>query len=494
MEPAGSTFFYALVFFLLLAPLYKAGNRPLPLLLLELGAAGFLFVLLVARPAPVALPRTLVIALAILLAYPLLQLVPIPEAWWRALPGHAEYAAVVDRLVPGYDGGVRRALSVVPAATEYGWLAMLPPLACLLVTLRLRAEDVTRLLLVMAAFAGAEGFLGLMQVGAGGDSIFYLRNERAFGTAVGTFVNRNHLAAMLAMTLPVIIGLLAYSIRHERRRHRHKRGFSLDTNLLSQRALLFASAVLIFVCLLFTRSRAGIATALIGLACSSILLARVRGGGRQSNLLVGGLVAAGVLLALTIGAAPILERIEPEQLRLGTEGRMAIYTAALRAAVEFLPFGSGLSTFANVFPRFQTSGFGGYVDYAHNDYLQAFVELGLAAPVIIGLLFAAYGARLIALLQRAGGRSFTILQIAAGVGMLPMILHSLFDFGLHMPANAMWFATLAGVMFHRGVEDGRGRESSREASRNPGVESEPLGQTSALPTGSRPDDADRRPA
>jgi hypothetical protein len=29
----------------------------------------------------------------------------------------------------------------------------------------------------------------------------------------------------------------------------------------------------------------------------------------------------------------------------------------------------------------------------------------------------------------------------------------MFDFALHMPANAMWFATLAGVMFHPGVEE-----------------------------------------
>jgi hypothetical protein len=29
----------------------------------------------------------------------------------------------------------------------------------------------------------------------------------------------------------------------------------------------------------------------------------------------------------------------------------------------------------------------------------------------------------------------------------------MFDFALHMPADAMWFATLAGVMFHEGVEE-----------------------------------------
>ena len=80
------------------------------------------------------------------------------------------------------------------------------------------------------------------------------------------------------------------------------------------------------------------------------------------------------------------------------------------------------------------------------------MELGLAAPVIVGLLFVAYVTRMTELLRREPVRSFTVLQIAAGVGLIPMIAHSIFDFGLHMPANAMWFATLAGVMLHPGVE------------------------------------------
>ena len=73
------------------------------------------------------------------------------------------------------------------------------------------------------------------------------------------------------------------------------------------------------------------------------------------------------------------------------------------------------------------------------------------APVVIALLLSAYVSRTVELLRREGGRSFTLLQLAAGAGMLPMILHSLFEFPLHMPANGMWFATLAGVMFHAGV-------------------------------------------
>ena len=65
---------------------------------------------------------------------------------------------------------------------------------------------------------------------------------------------------------------------------------------------------------------------------------------------------------------------------------------------------------------------------------------------------------MIQLLRREGGRSFTLLQLAAGVGLLPPILHSLVDFSLHIPADAMWFATLAGVMLHPGVASDEHRE------------------------------------
>ena len=452
MEPRGSTFFFAFALFVLAAPLVKGGNRALPLLLLELASAAFLVVTVVAPGARVQIPWALWTAIAILVIYPLVQLLPLPASLWAALPGHDAYVQMAQPIANADGSGSWRALSVIPSATEYGWLALLPPLACLFATLRLTSEQVTRLLLAMVVFAGLEALLGLLQVGAGAESVFYFRTERAVGTAVGTFANRNHFAGLLAMTLPVVVGLLSFNIRHERRRHRHKHRFNVNVNVFSQGALLFATAVLILLGLAFSRSRAGIATALIGLGCSSYLLVRARGGVRHAHVVVAAIVAVGILLALAIGVAPIIERLTAEQLELSAQDRLNIYMASVRAGLAFLPFGSGLSTFPSVFPQFQTTALAGFVNYAHNDYLQAFVEMGLVAAVGVGFGLVAYINRLGALVRLEVGRSFTIVQIAAGIGLLPMLVHSLFDFGLHIPAVAMWFGTLAGVLFHRGAE------------------------------------------
>jgi O-antigen ligase len=467
VEPAGSIFFSCLAAFLVLAPLYKAGNRPVPLLLLELAAIGFLFVILVVHRARPVLPRGFALAAGLLLAYPLLQLVRLPPSLWRTLPGHAAYATVLERFAASA-ADLWRPISVVPSATEYGWLALLPPLACLLGAMRLSPEHVARLLLVMAAVAGAEALLGLLQIGPSGGGILYLGNEEPGQyAAIGTFVNRSHFAAMLAMALPTIVGLLVYSMHPGRRRH-GRQSRPPTSEAIARRGLLFAAAVMIMVCLLFTRSRAGIAAGVVGLVCSAIVLVRARAASvgnsrtRVAALVVAGLVAISALLALAIGIAPILRGLEPGHVESSADFRAAIYVATLHAAAEFMPFGSGLSTYADVFPRFQVGA--GFIDYAHSDYLQALMELGVVAPVVVALLLYAYAARMGELLRDRSGRSFTLLQLAAGAGMLPMVLHSMFDFALHMPANAMWFATLAGVMFHRGI-DGDAADVEGPASR-----------------------------
>jgi hypothetical protein len=39
------------------------------------------------------------------------------------------------------------------------------------------------------------------------------------------------------------------------------------------------------------------------------------------------------------------------------------------------------------------------------------------------------------------------------MGMLAMILHGLFDFNVHIPANAIYFSLLAGIFFFTPAED-----------------------------------------
>jgi O-antigen ligase len=127
---------------------------------------------------------------------------------------------------------------------------------------------------------------------------------------------------------------------------------------------------------------------------------------------------------------------------------MRLAGAALRAGLDFLPFGSGLGTFGDVFQRYQDEGLAGYIDHAHNDYAEAFLELGVAGVAVIALFAAAILARWAVLARVAASRSLGVLQVAAGFSVLALAAHGAFDFNFHIPANAIAFAFLAGVFFY----------------------------------------------
>jgi O-antigen ligase len=84
------------------------------------------------------------------------------------------------------------------------------------------------------------------------------------------------------------------------------------------------------------------------------------------------------------------------------------------------------------------------VDYAHNDYLQVLVEFGIVG-FLAGLVFLL---RLLWKAIRAATYSYSVdgryLAIAC-VGSITILLHSLVDFNMYVPANSMLFAWVAGL-------------------------------------------------
>jgi len=107
---------------LALAPLVKGGNRPFPLLILELAAIGLFCILLVRPHFTQRLSRAALIALGILVALPVVQLIPIPESIWAVLPGRDYYLGALKAV--GVEPA-HRSLSLIPKVTESAWLVLL---------------------------------------------------------------------------------------------------------------------------------------------------------------------------------------------------------------------------------------------------------------------------------------------------------------------------------------------------------------------------------
>jgi O-antigen ligase len=121
----------------------------------------------------------------------------------------------------------------------------------------------------------------------------------------------------------------------------------------------------------------------------------------------------------------------------------------LTGAGEFWPWGAGWGTYAAVYPRFQPVRIDGFADYAHQDYAQMLLEGGVFSVVLAAaFLWLAIGraARLTrAALTKRGLQPDELAAAVCGVGLLGFLLHSLVEFNMHIPANAIVAAMLAGA-------------------------------------------------
>ena len=453
--PQGPVLFSIACFMLVFAPLIRGGNRPVPLMILE--AAGLLALAAMAWSQALGaarrhLPSTLWWGIGILIVAPLLQMLPLPASWWNALPGHEAYARALEIAGAGASG--MRPLTLHARATEYAWLALLPCLAVFLAVQTFDRVQIRRLVVVFLAVAFCEAVLGIVQVGTAPGSIVHLGNPYGGGGATGTYVNRNHFAALMAMALPMLLALWALEILPVVHRGEQLREHPRNADLrLAMRILFSILGMILVLALLLTRSRAGIGFGLLALALASAALVW-SAGSTQAKVLLVVVAACALLLGGYVGLTPVLERFAPDEISLSYGGRAQLADAALRAALDFLPFGSGLGTFADVFRRYQADRLTGFIDHAHNDYAEAFLELGVAAVAAIALLTMGYVAAWRRLARRRRfGRSLGYFQVAAGLGMLAMILHGTVDFNFHIPANALYFSFLAGIFFFTPAED-----------------------------------------
>jgi O-antigen ligase len=98
-----------------------------------------------------------------------------------------------------------------------------------------------------------------------------------------------------------------------------------------------------------------------------------------------------------------------------------------------------------VYPRYETVYDGLVVDHAHNDYIEALAETGILGG-FCGLAF-------LILLYRNAIKGFSssqgqfgrALRTGAIVAVSGLLLHSFFDFNLHIPSNALLFLVQAFV-------------------------------------------------
>ena len=145
------------------------------------------------------------------------------------------------------------------------------------------------------------------------------------------------------------------------------------------------------------------------------------------------------------------------------DARLLIRLVAIRQSFgvlrDFPWFGSGLGTWAEVFPMYQRYPLLGVgFSHAHDDYVQWVEETGVVGLGLLGVLTALYFASVLRPLpmEAAKRRAALFGTLAAAA------FHSTVDFGLHIPANALLFAAILGLLWREtSGRDAAAKRSSR---------------------------------
>ena len=330
---------------------------------------------------------------------------------------------------------------------------------------RRRKSILVRGLIVLGCFEAA---YGIVQYLTGWQQIFTYKKQFYIQEATGTYINHNHFAGLVGLIVPLAGSMAFYYFQQwaEGRAQGLDRQGRAEMNPAGFQLLFYVFLVLVLaIGVVFSRSRGGILAMVLSVVFIG-LLAQLRTARKAwaAGVFVFLICLAGY--ALWIGLDPVLARFE--QLRepgyLQLEGRLSIWKDSLRLFRDFPLIGTGLGTFGMAFRRYQTSMLDSIVDHAHNDYLEFAAETGLLGLLILFLpILYLFGKMLRAFLNDPRRYRRAVLLGCIG-STLAILLHSLVDFNLQIPANALVFAVILGIGYKASSVE-RAREAPDERSR-----------------------------
>lgn len=374
-------------------------------------------------------------AMAAIALLPWLQQLPLPQALWNLAPARQALArdlAIAGVTVPS------TTWSLTPAATLRSALSLLPALALFMGVLSTGTAVQRRLLVLCVVLPIASLVLGFLQLGAAQDSLLnpYPQWVPAMN---GTFANPNHqgsaMLAGLGICLAFAIG--AYGARDE-----------ATGRARNPWPAIIAGATLLLG-LPLTNSRAAVLIGVLMLLFAPLAMMawRLRGAWQSRRGIAVLLLASGVAAMGLTAAMGWMKVDELEDIR------WVMRQATFSLGNAHMPWGSGIGSFVPVFqqafPRELLMP--EYINAAHNDYAQLWLEAGLAALLLAGLAAAAVGMAIRAHLRH--GRGDRRLVWSALFGLSALLAHAGVDYGLRTPALMAVAALLAAVLIAQGARN-----------------------------------------
>ncbi|HEV2289481.1 MAG TPA: O-antigen ligase family protein [Candidatus Acidoferrales bacterium] len=289
-------------------------------------------------------------------------------------------------------------------------------------------RDLRALTWFLMGFAFAISVFGIVQNFTSHDVLYWVRPLTGGGSPFGPYVNRNDFAGLMEMLAPFGLSVMLFQgVRREQ--------------------LPFAGILTVvpIAALVLTGSRGGI-TSFAFEVVLLILLMRLRNVQKLQAPILASILLAAIVLLGWIGVSKVLDRFSSPSLSdLSADRRITMLRGTWRIFLDHPILGTGLGTLVDVYPRYETYYDGRIVDHAHDDYAELLAETGVAGG-LCGLAFFLIffqEARKSFLTDKS---SFSLaIHAAACTGCAGMIIHSIIDFNLHIPANGFVFLLLTAI-------------------------------------------------
>jgi O-antigen ligase len=436
----------ALFGLLILSPLPFGSVQPWAVLALEIYAAvlGALALYILSRdPAGLTQKaRRLLIPVGVLCAIGVIQFLPGPQAWTRLVAGPtAEARVIVGAVVPEVATSLAPQ-SLEPAATLDALLRLMAyVLIGVSAAVAIQARSHFRQAAIVIAVCGAcNALYGAAEYLSGHQHILWYAKRAFSQEASGTFINRNHFAAYLAMTLPVSLGLLLerdWSRQIATSWRSQLVALSDSTRLMQVAGGL--SVGLAWIGVILSYSRAGLAIAVLVTGVVALTVCTTR----RLRLLMVMLILPTIWLLWQEVRPPGQRFLATRDELASVSGRLPVWEASLSMIPRFAFLGTGFGTFENAFIVYRPPEILRTWDHAHNDWLQSTVEGGVLSTTAIVLVL------VIAVRRQRQTRRPPVEHSEYSIGLLAAILgiclFSAVDFCLRIPANAALLAVIIGL-------------------------------------------------
>lgn len=362
-----------------------------------------------------------------------LHLVPLPPGIWQALPGR-ERIVEIDQAV-GLSGNWRP-LTMVPSAGWNAFYSLFVPLGAFLLAIQLSARNLHRLIMPLIIIVLLSGILGILQVAGDPKGPLYLYRITNEGASVGLLANRNHQAFLMLTMFPLLAYFAAMPPKSEE---------SFKIRML----VAVVGALMLIPLILVTGSRMGLLLMLLVAPATALIYTRPEMPVRKrrterKSYVAPAALAVGVILMTMVTA--LASRAEALQRLLGSnvgeDERAGVWRMLLEISGQYLPFGSGVGSFVDVYQMYEPLEQlrPTYLNHAHNDWLEVWMTLGLPGAALLVAALAGFAIGALSLLRKRT-KSDQLARLGR-VGMVVvaiMGLASLSDYPLRVPSLACLF-------------------------------------------------------